>query len=897
MATKDPGGAFIRSAGGAIVDGTPAPNNPSFKVFTIVDGAVTATYSSQPVMPASLLGAHAVIQVIAADANGNILGNEAISTFDLPLRAATDPGTVVASPAAYFVDKGDRRSRLTITVPLPDGAKVAVTASGNSSLVNNGYVASAGGTILGGATSSSGAQWKVFTVAGGTVEADYSPGTMLVDTRQTKTVRVQVVPANASGVVTSTTPLAIGTITLTGAAASEVKFAHETLPVLTVPQTTQVVVQHVRDSRANLLPDGVNVLMTVNSNTLVTPNGCCYYQSAGGLITDGQVPSDSRFRLFELTQGGVIATYSPSTITTDPGTVKTATVSVTVADASGVKIDTYAIGNDTIQLLGPALGTPASVTPTTLLADGGAHVATASFGPILDSYGNTVPDGTLVVASVSPNTGVTPDGCCYYPTVGGVILDGDVSPSGTAYRTYTVENGAITVTYTNQNITALPGQTKPVTVMLMEANADGSRSSNFALGTVPLTLTGTTSAEMTATVTSMHGDGADRRSTITVSNVRDSLGHLAPDGTKIGITANPTTTVTADGCCYIVSAGGTIIGGTVAPDARFRIFTLQNGQAVFEYSAQGVIVSSGQSTARVQLVSMSQSGAVLSNYALVTVPIQLLALSGATVTAAPADLFADNAAHLSQITIANLTDAGGAPVPDGAKVALTVTPNVATTPDGCCYIQTVGGLLQSAGTTAGDGTPATNDSRYQIFTVADGRVLASYSDVNINAGVGQTKVARVSVKGATTSGAVQSNLIVVGAINLHGATSTIASGPATATRTGGTVQVTFSGIKDASGTVVPDGTLVAVTAGSNLLTNETGGNVTSTGGSIVDGTTSPSGGNYRVFPVQNGTITVTYSPAAAGVGTARIAIAPALSSGATNGNKALVGGVWAITIQ
>ena len=33
------------------------------------------------------------------------------------------------------------------------------------------------------------------------------------------------------------------------------------------------------------------------------------------------------------------------------------------------------------------------------------------------------------------------------------------------------------------------------------------------------------------------------------------------------------------------------------------------------------------------------------------------------------------------------------------------------------------------------------------------------------------------------------------------------------------------------------------------------------------------------------------------VGTARIAIAPALSSGATNGGKALVGGVWAITIQ
>ena len=47
----------------------------------------------------------------------------------------------------------------------------------------------------------------------------------------------------------------------------------------------------------------------------------------------------------------------------------------------------------------------------------------------------------------------------------------------------------------------------------------------------------------------------------------------------------------------------------------------------------------------------------------------------------------------------------------------------------------------------------------------------------------------------------------------------------------------------------------------------------------------------------NGSVTVTYSPAAAGVGTARISIAPALSNGTTIGGSALVGGSWAITIQ
>ena len=136
MASKDPAGVSIRSAGGAIIDGTPAPNNPNFRVFTILSGSVTATYSSQPVMPASLTGALSVLQVIAADANGNVLGNEAIATFDLNLRSATDLGTVVVSPSSFFVDRSDRRSHVTISVPLPDGSKVAVTAGTFMTIVN-----------------------------------------------------------------------------------------------------------------------------------------------------------------------------------------------------------------------------------------------------------------------------------------------------------------------------------------------------------------------------------------------------------------------------------------------------------------------------------------------------------------------------------------------------------------------------------------------------------------------------------------------------------------------------------------------------------------------------------------------------------------------------------------
>src|SRR5439155_22829274 len=114
-------------------------------------------------------------------------------------------------------------------------------------------------------------------------------------------------------------------------------------------------------------------------------------------------------------------------------------------------------------------------------------------------------------------------------------------------------------------------------------------------------------------------------------------------------------------------------------------------------------------------------------------------------------------ALLARLPTANLTDAGGAPGPDGAKVAISVASNVAIDPATNSYVQSAGGQLQSSGTTAGDGTLATSTSSYQVYTVAGGRVLASYSDVSLTAGVNETKVARVSVVGATTSGAISTS--------------------------------------------------------------------------------------------------------------------------------------------
>jgi hypothetical protein len=223
-------------------------------------------------------------------------------------------------------------------------------------------------------------------------------------------------------------------------------------------------------------------------------------------------------------------------------------------------------------------------------------------------------------------------------------------------------------------------------------------------------------------------------------------------------------------------------------------------------------------------------------------------------------------------------------------------PNAAISSNGCCFIAGAGGTISSAGTSPGDGAVATNNSNFQQFTVAGGKVAASYSDLGITAGVGQSVQAFVAVVPLSSSGAVlTTDSVGVGTVNLHGVTSTTANGPATMTANT-TASVTFSGIKDSAGNTVPDGTAVAVTVGSFVTVNN-GSFVQSTGGTILNGTPSQSNSNFRILTTAGGSVTVSYSSAGASVGTAAVQIVPSTPAGNVIGNQDLFGGVWAITIS
>lgn len=903
MATVNPAGTPVPSAGGAFIDGTAAVNNPNFQVYTIRNGTVTATYSSQSVTATSIAGTYAVIQMQAADANYNVLGTRVVSSQDINIRASTDTAIVSVSPGSLYADRGDHRSQVTVVLRnangnvLPDGTQAAITVQNDGSYIPGCcYLASAGGTLLNIPAVGGSSSYALGTMSGGQISFEYSDSGVYQGTNGISPAVIQVVPVS-NGTITSLAAIGTGNITLVGAAVADINPSQPSVSQVSPSEPLQVVVQDVHDARGNLVPDGSNVGITASNDASYIP-GCCYISSAGGRIDNGTPSSNnSVWNYFPLVSNGFVATYSTDGSNfVPPGQTGIAALQLAMVDPTANILDTHVITVQNLVLVPPSNGV-GSAQPASILGDGGIHTSTVTFAPIIDAYGNTVPDGTTLAVSANSDAAYIP-GVAYIASAGGQIVNGTPSPSNSNYKILTVQGGALTVTYADQNVTATAGQELTANIVVVEANDSGQVTGTQMVAVESVTIAGLTSAKGTANPTSVFANGGDYRSTITLSNFRDAAGNPVPDGTQVGVSAaNDASYI--PGCCYISSAGGAIIGGTPASfNSQFSLFTITGGQVVFQYSSQGVSVPSGSQTANIQVISVTPNGNLISQQTVATVSVQLLAPGSASATFSPADLTANGNLNQSSVTITGLKDADGVtPIPDGALVGLTSAPNAAYV-SGVGYVAGAGGTISSSGTSPGDGTLVTNNSNFQQFSVAGGQVSASYSDLGITAGIGQTVQGHVAVVPLSSTGAVLTTAAIgVGTVNLHGVTSTTASGPATISLSANsTASVTFSGIKDSAGNTVPDGTAVAVTVGSGITYVSGVGYNYSVGGTIVNGNPSSQNSNFKIFATLNGSVTVTYSTAGASVGTATVQIVPATPAGNVMGNQALYGGVWAITI-
>jgi hypothetical protein len=897
MATVNPAGTPVPSAGGAFIDGTTAANNPNFQVYTIRNGTVTATYSSQSVTATPITGTLAVIQMQATDANNNVLGTRVVSSQDLNIRASTDTAIVSVSPGSLYADRGNHLSQVTVVLTdgngnvLPDGTQAAISVQSEASIAGGYYVQSAGGSLLNIPAYPNNSNFALGTMSGGQIVFEYSDSGVYQGRNQTSPAIIQVVPIS-NGNISSINAIGTADITLVGAAIADINPSQPSVPQVSPAEPLQVTIQDVHDARGNLVPDGSNIGISAAAEASVY--GGYYVNSAGGTIDNGTPdPNNSNWNYFPLVSNGFVAAYSTDgSSIVSPGQTGAATLQLVMVDPSTNILDINAITVQNLILVPPSNAVGSS-QPASVLGDGAVHTTTVTFAPVLDAYGNTVPDGTALAVSASAQAAIS--GGYYVNSAGGQIVNGTPSPSNSNYKIITVQNGALTVTYADQNVTASPGQEQTANVVVVEANSSGQVPNINAVAVEPVTIAGLTSAQGTASPTAVFANGGDYRSTITLSNFRDAAGNPAPDGTQVAVTAAAQGSIV--GGFYVNSAGGAIIGGTTAPfSSQYSLFTVTNGQISFQYSSQGVSVASGSQTATVQVIPVTPNGSEISNTAVATVSVQLLAPGSASVSVSPVDLTANGNSNQSSVTISGLkTSDGVTPVPNGALVGLTAVPYAATSNG--FYVAGSGGTISSAGTSPGDGTVATNNSNFQQFTVAGGQVLASYADLGITAGVGQTVQGYIAVVPLSSTGALLTNAAIgVGTVNLHGVTSATANGPATMSlAANSTANVTFSGIKDSAGNTVPDGTAVAVTVGTFVDVNN-GSYVQSTGGTIVNGSPSQSNSNYKIFTTVGGSITVTYSSAGASVGTASVQIVPATPAGNVIGSSVLNGGVWPITI-
>jgi hypothetical protein len=236
------------------------------------------------------------------------------------------------------------------------------------------------------------------------------------------------------------------------------------------------------------------------------------------------------------------------------------------------------------------------------------------------------------------------------------------------------------------------------------------------------------------------------------------------------------------------------------------------------------------------------------------------------------------------VTVSGIVDALGNPVPDGSQVAVTAQQIGVGFPDGHCC----GGITSSGGTII-NGTPAANDSRFNVLAVVGGQVQVVYSSLGVELGAEGSTGANVQLLPADAAGnRLGFRAFAVGGITLTGYQTADILGPGTLAP-GATGTYSVQNILDTAGNPVPDGSKVAVTAqgiGVAFPDGHCCGGIPSAGGTITNGTVDPSDGRFQSFTVQGGTFSVDFQAPAQSNVTSVLQLLPARPNGSRIGFQA-----------
>ncbi len=738
--------------------------------------------------------------------------------------------------------------RLTVRFRFPsyaNGSKVAVTAQNFNRLDGHCCTNSAGGTIVGGDPTPNDGRMRTFTVSGGEVAVTYSSDGLASGVASTRSVVIVAVPADAAGNKTSDHPVAAASLTLTGLHTASVIPAWIAELADGNRHPVPAVVEGVRDVVGRPVT-GTHVAVTAQNFARL--DGYCCTNSFGGVIEDGTpVSNDDRLRAFTLVDGRAAFVYSPTGLQLAVGDVRSAAIVAVPANAANQKTDDRPFALARVTLSAPTAGSAVyAVQPPSVTATSMDNRTVITIAGLSDSLGRLVPDGTKF-AMTAQNFSRT-DGYCCTNSAGGTLLGGAATPNDGRMRTYETVGGQIVVTYSAEGLVYGPGAVATAVVVLVPADSANNRIGERPILAIPVKLAAVSSGTIVPEVPSVLGDGGVHPVRVTLSGMRDALGNPVPDGTRVALTA--ANFARLDGYCCTGSVGGEFLDGAPVPnDGRMRAYTVAGGRVEATYSPTGIELSVGDvRTAVFVAVIANAANNKQSDHPFAAGSITVSSATAATMAASPTSLVADTLPRLSTITITNLNDSQGRPVPDGTKVALTAANTNRT--DGYCCNGSFGGSLA-------DGQAVPNDTRFRSYVVTGGQTQATFSAEGLFVGTDQTRPSVISLLPADQDGnRVGDRPLANVTVTVAGLSAGTFALPASLPPLGSVV-VSLTGIRDALGNAVPDGTRIALSA-TNFARRDGYCCTGSAGGTFLDGVAAPNDPRFRVYVVTNGRIDATF---------------------------------------
>jgi YD repeat-containing protein len=321
------------------------------------------------------------------------------------------------------------------------------------------------------------------------------------------------------------------------------------------------------DGATNVASDTTIVVTFSEAIEPATVDATTTFTLTGGGIS-GTIPG-----IFSFTPDGRTVTFTPL-FTLFAGQTFFLTLSG-IEDASGNRLvettSSFSTAGGSGGGVVPAFATVIPA-PNALFANG-QTITRVTIDNIADSNGFLVPDSTQIAITAAPAFQQT--------SAGGTILGGTTNTADPRFKLFTTTSGRVRFDYQSPALVLAPGFSASSFIQVANLTATGAPSN--LIGTSLITLVTSQTATISFNPTTLFPNGTSQAEVSVVVrdpiNTLDDFGRPIPAGTVMGV-----------GVLSAQGPLGTINGGTVAPDPRYKLFNAKTGGIIdLTYTAPNLV--------------------------------------------------------------------------------------------------------------------------------------------------------------------------------------------------------------------------------------------------------------------------------------------------------------------